>query len=126
MRSLDTAVGDLDVAADPPPASEEPTEEELSRLSLVQALRDFEVANGRVIDLTERLVVTAEELVAARRELEAVRGERDNLRARLDDISARHQTLLEAHERTLQRKSLRLGEAIWSARRSINSRRQGG
>ena len=126
MRSLDTAVGDLDVAADPPPASEEPTEQELSRLSLVQALRDFEVANGRVIDLTERLVVTAEELMAARRELDAVRTERDELRARLDDLSARHENLLETHERVLQRKSLKLGEAIWAARRSVANRRQGG
>jgi hypothetical protein len=106
------------------PSPSEPTDEALSRLSLIQALRDFEVANGRVIDLTERLVVTAEELVTAREELEAVRAERDALRDRLVDLSARHETLREIHEQTLARKSVRLGEAIWSARGSLPARRR--
>lgn len=62
-------------------------ERELDRLSLEEALRDFEIANARVIDLTQRLVdlgleVTAlreqlvgtqEALVHARRENEAIR-----------------------------------------------------
>lgn len=126
MRSLDTAVGDLDVPADPPPAADEPTEAALSRLSLVEALRDFEVANGRVIDLTERLVVTAEELQAVRRELDVIRAERDDLRARLDRVAADHDALLDAHQQTLERKSLKLGEAVWAARRSIVTRRRGG
>jgi chromosome segregation ATPase len=112
---------DLDIQAGAP-SPQEPTEDALSRLSLVQALRDFEVANGRVIDLTERLVVTADELVTARHELVAVRAERDDLRARLDELTARHQALLETHQRTLARKSVRLGEALWAARRSIPAR----
>ncbi len=116
---------DLDTQNDAP-SPHEPTEDALSRLSLMQALRDFEVANGRVIDLTERLVLTAEELVMAHEELNAIRTERDVLRARLDDLSARHETLRETHERTLARKSVRLGEAILSARRSIPARRGDG
>jgi hypothetical protein len=126
MRSLDTADGDLQAPADPPPSSDEPTEQELSRLSVVQAVRDFEVANGRVIDLTERLVVTAEALVTARQEVEVLRSERDDLAGRLHDISVRYDSLLEAHQRTLERKSVKFGEAIWAARRSIPSRRQDG
>jgi hypothetical protein len=124
---------DLDTRADPmtsqeplEQASQETLEQGLDRLSLTQALRDFEVANGRVIDLTERLVVTAEELVAARQELDAVRAERDELRARLDDLAARHQVVSETLERTLNRKSVKLGQAMWDARRSVPLRRRDG
>jgi hypothetical protein len=102
----------------------EPVEESLDRLSLVQTLRDFEVANGRVIDLTERLVVTSEELLAARLELDSTRAERDDLRARLDDLARRHEALLETHARTLERKSVKVGQAVWQARRAIPVRRR--
>lgn len=116
---------DLDTRTDAPSPSE-PIEEGLDRLSLIQALRDFDVANGRVIDLTERLVVTSEELLATRQELDAVRAERDDLRARLEDLARRHEELSETHARTLDRKSVKLGQAIWEARRSIPRRRQDG
>ena len=118
-------IEDLDTRIDEP-IPQESAEDALSLLSLTQALRDFEVANARVIDLTERLVITADELVTARQELDAIRVERDDLQARLDDLTARHETLRETHERTLARKSVRLGEAIWSASRSIRARRRDG
>jgi hypothetical protein len=41
-------------------------ERELDRLSLEQALRDFEVANARAIDLTERLVDLSKEITSLR------------------------------------------------------------
>lgn len=107
-------------------SSQEPTEEALSRLSLVQALRDFEVANGRVIDLTERLLITAEELLTARQELEEISAERDDLRVRLEKVSALHKALVDTHERTMARKSVRLGEAMWAARQSITAGRRPG
>jgi uncharacterized coiled-coil DUF342 family protein len=116
---------DLEARTDVP-SPRAPVEEGLDRLSLIQALRDFEVANGRVIDLTERLVVTADELLAARQDLDAVRAERDDLRARLDHLTARHEELRETHARTLERKSVKLGQAIWEARRSIPLPRRGG
>ena len=116
---------DLETRADAP-SPRAPVEEGLDRLSLIQALRDFEVANGRVIDLTERLVVTADELLAAREELDAVRAERDELKARLDDLAARHEALQETHARTLERKSVKLGQAIWEARRSMPLPRRDG
>ena len=99
--------------------------DELDRLSLVQALRDFEVANGRVIDLTQRLIVTAEELAANRVELDAARAERDALRSRVDELSAALESLRETHERTLRRKSVRVGDTLWAAGRSVISRRRG-
>ena len=115
---------DLDTRTDAP--SSRPTDEALGHLSLIQALRDFEVANGRVVDLTERLVITAEELLEARQELDAVRAERDELRTRLEELSARYDALHETHQRTLERKSVKVGEAIWAASRSIPVRRRVG
>ena len=44
-------------------------ERELDRLSLEQSLRDFEIANARVIDLTRRLVDLSNEAVALREQL---------------------------------------------------------
>lgn len=43
---------------------------ELDRLSLAQALLDFEVANARVTDLTQRLMDAADEIVALKAELD--------------------------------------------------------
>lgn len=43
---------------------------ELDRLSLTQALLDFEVANARVIDLTQRLMDAADEIAALKAELD--------------------------------------------------------
>ena len=43
---------------------------ELDRLSLNQALLDFEVANARVTDLTQRLMDAADEIAALRAELD--------------------------------------------------------
>ncbi len=119
MDDLDTKISDDEKAVALSHA------DELDRLSLVQALRDFEVANGRVIDLTQRLVVTAEELAVTREELAAVRAERDELRARVDVIAPELQALRETHDRTLQRTSVRVGDAVWSVARSLLSRRRG-
>ena len=58
-------------------------ERELDRLSLEQSLRDLEVANARVVELTERLVGVSQELTTLRADLiiaqEAVaRAQQDN------------------------------------------------
>jgi septal ring factor EnvC (AmiA/AmiB activator) len=119
MDDLDLTLSHDERSHAPSPA------DELDRLSLVQALRDFEVANGRVIDLTQRLVVTAEELATTREQLAAVRAERDELSAKVDDLVAQLDELRETHDRTLQRKSVRVGDALWSAGRAVRSRRRG-
>jgi hypothetical protein len=46
---------------------------ELDRINLVQALRDFEVANARVIDLTARLTETHQLLINTQNELSSTR-----------------------------------------------------
>jgi predicted nucleic acid-binding Zn-ribbon protein len=63
-------------------------ERELDRLSLEQALRDFDVANARAIDLTQRLVDLTkevgnlrEQLVGAHAEVERARRENEAIRA---------------------------------------------
>jgi hypothetical protein len=42
---------------------------ELDRLSVEQALRDFEIANARTVDLTQRLVDLSREVVDLREQL---------------------------------------------------------
>ena len=46
-------------------------EREMDRLSLVQALRDVEIANGRAIDLTQRLLEANEQILKLQEELKA-------------------------------------------------------
>ena len=80
-------------------------EHELDRLSLAQALRDFEVANARVVDLTQRLVGASQELVAARQELETLRREHEELRAE--------------HDQMRRSRAFRLASKIWAIRNAL-------
>lgn len=57
---------------------------EMTSISLDQALRDFEVANARVLDLTARLVTTTQALAAAEEELARLRGASAGLEARVE------------------------------------------
>jgi predicted nucleic acid-binding Zn-ribbon protein len=60
-------------------------ERELDRLSVEQALRDFEIANARTIDVTQRLVDLSTEVRELREKLvatqEALAGSREENRA---------------------------------------------
>jgi hypothetical protein len=51
----------------------DPLAQEMTAISLEQALRDFEVANARVIDLTTRLVTVSRELDDVEAELAPLR-----------------------------------------------------
>jgi hypothetical protein len=62
---------------------------ELDRLSLTQALLDFEVANARVTDLTQRLIEAANEIAALRDEL-------DRRTAQLADLDRAHRQMAES------------------------------
>ena len=75
-------------------------ERELDRLSVEQALRDFEIANARTIDVTQRLVDLStevrelrEQLVATQEALAASRAENHAIRAsatfRLAELSTK-------------------------------------
>lgn len=88
-------------------ATAEPTqlEHELDRLSLAQALRDFDVANARVIDLTQRLITAGEELAVISRELERLRREFEELRS--------------THDQMRRSKAFKLANLIWSVRNAL-------
>ena len=49
------------------PATPEDLTRDMDRVSLEQALRDFEIANARAIDLTQRLVDLSKEVESLRR-----------------------------------------------------------
>lgn len=78
---------------------------ELDRLSLTQALVDFEVANARVTDLTQRLVDAANEIAA--------------LRAELDRRSADLVEAQEAHRRMVESKTWKIARMIEGFRRLL-------
>jgi len=59
---------------------------EMDRLSLEQALRDFEIANSRVIDLTQRLITSNDRAYELQRELDVRRGAHAGLGARYHAI----------------------------------------
>jgi hypothetical protein len=56
--------------------------ETVDRVSLVQALKDFEVANARVLDLTHRLTELNQELLELRSTHERLRIEHNKVLAR--------------------------------------------
>lgn len=80
---------------------------EMDRLSLVQALRDVEVANARVTDLTRRLIGAGDELLAARRELDVLRREHDEFRSTVDQMRSS--------------RAFRLANRIWAVRNALTS-----
>ncbi len=65
----------------------EDLEREMDRLSLEQAVRDFEIANARVIDLTQRLISVNERVVELQQEL-------DRTHTALVELNGRHQAVL--------------------------------
>jgi hypothetical protein len=78
---------------------------EMDRLSLSQALVDFEIANARVIDLTRRLL-EAEANAAG-------------LRGQLDELRSEHEDLLAAHELMKSSQAFRTANKIWAIRNAI-------
>jgi hypothetical protein len=76
----------------PPSEVSQPTEtasltEQMDRLSLDQALRDFELANARVLDLTQRLITATNEINGLRHQLESLRIEYGALVASNDEMA---------------------------------------
>lgn len=78
---------------------------ELDRLSLTQALLDFEVANARVTDLTQRLIDAANEIAALRTELDR----RSQQLAELD----------KAHRQMAESKTWKIAKGIEGVRRLL-------
>lgn len=78
---------------------------EMDRLSLVQALHDFDVANARVVDLTQRLVSTGRELAVMRQQLTSLQRE--------------HEELRQAHEEMQRSRAYRLAKKVWAIRNAL-------
>lgn len=64
------------------------TESDLDETSLIQALKDFEVANARVVDLTSRLTMANEEIVRLRADRLRLEAEVARLSAELSYLQA--------------------------------------
>jgi hypothetical protein len=79
--------------------------EEIDRLSLEQALRDFEVANARVVDLTQRLISANDKVVAQQQELDQLRVELAELRA--------------VHEAMRGSAAFRIADKLWALRNAL-------
>jgi hypothetical protein len=75
---MDDRDDEIDLGADP----------SIDRENLAQALKDFEVANRRVIDLTQRLTSVHRDLLEARSETQFMRIELQRTRAELDQVRA--------------------------------------
>jgi len=87
------------------PTEEASLKEEIDRLSLEQALRDFEVANARVVDLTQRLISSNEKVISTQRDLDSLRVEMAELRA--------------THEAMQGSSGFRLASKIWAIRNAV-------
>jgi hypothetical protein len=87
------------------PTEEATLKEEIDRLSLEQALRDFEIANTRVVDLTQRLISSNDKVLSIQRELDILRVEMAELRA--------------THEAMRGSAGFRIASRIWALRNAV-------
>jgi chromosome segregation ATPase len=87
------------------PTDDTSLREEIDRLSLEQALRDFEVANARVMDLTQRLISANDRVVEQQSELDRLRVELAELRS--------------VHEAMRGSMAYRTAEKIWALRNAL-------
>lgn len=78
---------------------------EMDRLSLDHALHDFEVANARVVDLTQRLIAASRELAAKREELACLQREHEELRS--------------VYDRMQLSRAFKLANKIWAIRNAL-------
>jgi hypothetical protein len=77
----------------------------VDQVSLEQALRDFDVANVRVIDLTRRLVASEREIVALQRQV-------DESALALRDLQAVHTAMQTSA-------AFRIASKIWNLRNAL-------
>ncbi len=80
-------------------------EREIDRLSLDQALRDFEIANSRVIDLTQRLISAINRADVVQREFDALRAD--------------HAVLQAQHHAVVTSKAYRIAERLRTLRNLV-------
>lgn len=88
-----------------PTATAADLQAELDEVSLTHALHDFEVANARVVDLTQRLITTSRELSTAREDLA--------------ELHRRHEDLRLTHEQMQRSRAFKLASRIWAIRNAL-------
>jgi hypothetical protein len=110
-----------DASAEPPATTNSATGPErmpsvspatIDRLNLEAALRDFETANARVVDLTSRLTLANEELLRTRHELTMTRiaaAEVDTLRTRVAHVESERDVARAETEMYRLSRSYRIG-----------------
>ena len=79
----------------------------MDELSLTQALVDFDIANARVIDLTQRLI-------EANKLTEDLRREVDEVRTQLAELTSVHERMRGSH-------AYRIAAKIWALRNAIRA-----
>lgn len=89
------------------PTDDAALREEIDRLSLEQALRDFEVANARVVDLTQRLISANDKAVDQQLQLDKLRVELAELRS--------------VHEAMRGSAAFRIATKIWAMRNALRA-----
>jgi hypothetical protein len=77
----------------------------LDQVSLEQSLRDFDIANARVIDLTRRLVASERRVVT--------------LQQQLDENTQALQELRATHEAMRSSAAYRIATRIWTLRNAL-------
>jgi hypothetical protein len=85
--------------------SETSLQRAIDQVSLEQALRDFDVANARVIDLTRRLVASEHEIVTLQRQI-------DEAAIALRDLQTEHQAMQSSA-------AFRIASKIWNFRNAL-------
>lgn len=80
-------------------------QEEMDALSLEQALLDFEVANARVLDLTQRLLEATATIA--------------ELRTELQRIQIEHAQLKSEHDQMRSSRAFRTAERVWALRNAV-------
>jgi chromosome segregation ATPase len=105
-REEATQTEGISLSEAPPPAGTT-LEQELDRLSLDQALVDVEIATGRVVDLTQRLVEATDVTRELQAEVEELKKARASLEAQLAEIRST--------------RAFRTASRLWALRQAFRS-----
>lgn len=92
---------------------------EMDRLSLHQALMDFEIANLRAMDLTQRLMETARENRELKAGVQPLADERERLRSKNEQLQAELDSVRKHYDELLATKAYKVIKLIWALRRVL-------
>lgn|GEM_PF-3684802 len=96
------------------------TTRDIDRLSLNQALLDFEVANARTIDLTQRLLEAARENQDLRNQLAAATSTETGWTDRHAAVAEELAALRATYDQFLASRTYKLMKAVRALRRALN------